>query len=323
MTETSDWYARAAIELAETSELQTEWARGVATDPELLALVDGLPREHRQPSLLFSAAAWCGAPSEAYPIWRAWVLAHGESVAAAAATRRTQTNEVGRCIPLLLGLDRVTATALAPIALLELGAAAGLCLGVDRFSYSFDGGALLGDGAPLLTATTTGQGRTPTTMPNIVWRAGIDLAPLDVRDAMHVRWLDALLPPDRPARHQRLHAAISTLAADPPRLVAGDALATLAGVAADIPPGLTLVVACLGTAVYLPPADRAALPSAVAALGGHLLAFESAASVPGIPDRLTTMTAPKPSPFVLSLDGEPLAYASAHGDRVSWLAATG
>ncbi len=322
MTQTADWYARAAIELAGTSELQTEWARGVATDPELLALIEGLPREHRQPSLLFSAATWCGAPPATYPIWRAWVLAHAESVAAAAATRRTQTNEVGRCIPLLLGLDRVTASAVAPIALLELGAAAGLCLGVDRYSYSFDGGTILGEGAPLLTATTTGEGRTPTRMPNIAWRAGIDLAPLDVRDAAHVRWLDALLPPDRPARHERLHAAISALATDPPRLVAGDAIPTLAAVAADVPPGLTLVVACLGTAVYLPPPDRAALPGAVAALGGHLLEFESPASVPGIPDRLTAMSAPEPTPFVLSLDGEPLAYASAHGDRVSWLSAS-
>jgi hypothetical protein len=313
VTETADWYVRAATELASTSELQTGWARGVASDPELLALIETLPRAHRQPSLLFSVATWCGAPAVGYAQWREWVRGHWGPIAVAAAVRRTQTNEVGRCIPLLIGLDRLGATHPAPIALLELGAAAGLCLGVDRFSYAFDGGEAVGSGSPRLAAITTGEGAPPTRMPHIAWRAGIDLAPLDVR------WLDALLPPDRPDRHERLHAAIATVAADPPPLLVGDALGMLSGVAATIPRGLTIVVACLGTAVYLPPADRAALPDAVAALGGHLLAFESAASLPGIPDRLARMTAPEPTSFVLSLDGEPLAYASAHGDRVSWL----
>lgn len=318
---TAEWYARASVELAATSELQVGWARGIAADPELLALIDELPRPQRQPSLLFSAARWCGAPALAYPRWRAWVLAHWHSIGCAVVGRRTQTNEVGRCIPLLLGLTRFE----GPIALLELGAAAGLCLGVDRYAYFLDGDGdgVLGTGRPLLTAAVTGLGELPTRMPDIVWRAGVDLAPLDVRDVDDVRWLEALLPPDRPDRVARLRAAISTMAADPPRLVAGDALAALPGLAVEAvraAEGATLVVASLGTAVYLPPADRAALPDAVAAVGGHLLAFEPAAAIPGVAERLSRMTAPEPSPFVLSVDGEPLAIATPHGDRVSWLA---
>ncbi len=317
MSATAEWYARAAVELAATSERQMEWALGVADDPELLALIDLLPREHRQPSLLFSVAGWCGAPAAAYPRWREWVVAHWREIGPAAASRRTQTNEVGRCIPLLIGLSAFEGS----IALLELGAAAGLCLAVDRYSYRFDDELVIGTGKPVLTATTSGAGIAPRRMPDIAWRTGIDLAPLDVRDGDDVRWLEALLPPDRPARLARLREAISTVAADPPRLVAGDALTALAGVAADGPAACTLVVASLGTAVYLTPADRAALPDAVAALGGHLVAFEPAVAIPGIPERLAHLTAPEPSAFVLSVDGVPIAHAAPHGDRVSWLSA--
>ena len=201
MSATADWYERAAVELAATSELQVAWARTVASDPELLELIDRLPREHRQPSLLFSVASWCGAPAVADPSWRHWIVTHWPAIEDAARTRRTQTNEVGRCIPLLLGLDRIRT---GPIALLELGAAAGLCLALDRYSYRFDDGPVLGVGAPLLTTTTTGAGTAPIALPDIVWRRGVDLAPLDVTDADDVRWLDALLPPDRPERRARL-----------------------------------------------------------------------------------------------------------------------
>ena len=315
---TAEWYARAAVDLAATSEQQVAWALGVAGDGELLALIDELPREHRQPSLLFAVAAWCGVTAVGYSEWRDGVVANWGSIGRAAASRRTQTNEVGRCIPLLIGLSRFD----GPIALIELGAAAGLCLAVDRYAYSFDGDPVIGAGWPELTTTTSGTGAAPTRMPEIVWRAGVDLAPLDVRDADDVRWLEALLPADRPARLARLRAAIATVRADPPRVVAGDALAMLPELAAEAraaAPTATLVVASLGTAVYLPPHDRAALRDAAAALGAHLVAFETAAALPGLAERLARRHAPEPTPFVLSVDGEPLAHASAHGDRLSWL----
>lgn len=322
MSATADWYRRAAVELAATSERQVDWALGVTGDPELLALIEALPREHRQPSLLFAAAAWCGAPAADYPRWREWVVAHWDDVADVARTRRTQTNEVGRCIPLLVALDRIP----GPIALLELGAAAGLCLALDRYSYRFDDDPPIGSGEPLLATTTTGVGTAPTRMPEIVWRRGIDLHPLSPTAPDDRRWLEALLPPDRPARLARLRAALAAVADDPPLVVAGDALSALpsvAAVAAEEAPGATLVVASLGTLVYLPPADRAALAPAVREAGGRLVTFEAAGALPGVLERMRGLSAPHPTPFVLALDGEPLAHAAAHGDRISWLSQIG
>jgi len=320
VTSTADWYERAAVELAATSELQVAWARAVAGDPEFLALIDRLPPEHRQPSLLFSVAIWCGAPAVADPTWRRWVVEHWPAIEDAARTRRTQTNEVGRCIPLLIGLDRITAADPRPIALIELGAAAGLCLALDRYSYRFDDGPALGNGTPLL-ATTTGGGTLPTRTPDIVWRRGVDLAPLDVTDADDVRWLEALLPPDRPERRARLHAAIAAVRDDPPLVVAGDALAALPELAAAAraeAPDATVVVASLGTLVYLPAAQREAIVDAASHLGAHLLTFEGARVLPGVAAAMQGRSAPHPTPFVLAVDGEPIAHAGPHGDRVSW-----
>ena len=323
MSATADWYGRAAVELAATSELQVAWARTVAGDPELLELIDRLPREHRQPSLLFSVASWCGAPADADPSWRQWIVAHWPAIEDAARTRRTQTNEVGRCIPLLIGLDRILETDPRPIALLEVGAAAGLCLALDRYSYRFDDGSVLGAGSsPLLTTTTTGTGRAPTRMPDIVWRRGVDLAPLDVTDADDVRWLEALLPPDRPERRARLLAAVAAAHDDPPLVVRGDALAALPALAAAAraeAPGATLVIAALGTLVYLAPDERNGVVDAASALGARLLTFEGAGVLPGVAEGLRGLSAPHPTPFVLAVDGEPLAHAGPHGDRVSWL----
>lgn len=48
-------------------------------------------------------------------------------------TRRTQTNEVARCALLLPVLTRLP----APLALIEVGAAAGLGLRLDRWAYRY------------------------------------------------------------------------------------------------------------------------------------------------------------------------------------------
>jgi hypothetical protein len=321
---TPAWYRRAAIELAGTSALQVSWALGIADDDTVVALIDRLPLEHRQPSLVFSVARWLGAPAEGWPDFRSWLVAEWPRVEAAARERRTQTNEVGRCAPLLAALDRIT----GPLALLELGASAGLCLGVDAYSYRFDDGPVVGEGQPLLSCTTSGSGEAPRRLPEIVWRRGIDLAPLSIDPASEsaaddLAWLEALLPPDRPERLERLREACETLAADAPEVIEGDALEALPAVVASAPSGAALVIVTLGTLVYLPPADRVAIARFAADIGARLVTLEPVTALPDVGARLTALTAPDPTHFVLALDGEPIAYSSAHGDRLSWLTPVG
>jgi hypothetical protein len=59
--------------------------------------------------------------------------------------------------------------------------------------------------------------------------------------------------------------------------------------------------------------------SAAADLGARLVTMEPVGVLPDVAARLDALSAPRPTPFVLALDGEPIAYASAHGDALSWL----
>ncbi|NQX25948.1 DUF2332 domain-containing protein [Microbacteriaceae bacterium VKM Ac-2854] len=307
---TAEWYRRAAGELAGTSAVQVGWAHAIAADPEVIALIEQLPREHRQPSLLFSVARYLGA--DANTDMRDWLRAHWVDAARLAASRKTQTNEANRCAPLVAALAQLPDE---PIALIEVGASAGLCLVPERYSYDF-GDTTLGDGAPRLSCVVTG-GATPTRRPRIAWRRGIDLHPLDARDADDRRWLHALLPPDRPERAERLAEALDRIDADPPVIVAGDALAALPAVLASVPPGLRIVVASLGTLIYLSPADRQAIVGLTRSV--HLVTLEPESALPELAAARAALVAAEPTPFILALDGRPLACVSPHGDRLSWL----
>ncbi len=315
--ETRAWYLRAARELAATSARQVEWCLGVADDPRMLGLLDTLPHAARQPSLLFAVAAWLGAPDAPYLEWADAVLARSAELARELPRRRVQTNEPGRCVPLVVALDRIP----GPLALVELGASAGLCLLPERYGYRVrtgDGVGTLGDGAPVLEARVDDAALVPHALPDIRWRRGVDLAPLDVDDPDDVRWLEASLPPDRPDRVARLRRAIETARADPPLVRAGDALGTLASAAAEAPPDATLVVASLGTAVYLPPSEREGLLAAIAAVGARAVTFEARGALPRVAERWDALAregqADADAAFVLALDGEPLASGTPHGD---------
>jgi hypothetical protein len=62
--------------------------------------------------------------------------------------------------------------------LLEVGTAAGLCLYPDRYTYRY-GEHTVGSSGPVLECTATGT-VPPGHLPEVVWRAGLDLNPLDV-----------------------------------------------------------------------------------------------------------------------------------------------
>ena len=132
------WFASA--EARGHSPCYEEWANGVASCPALLASLEQLPPIKRQPNLIFGVARWLGAAAPApFSAFRDWLLDHWPEVQGEAQKRRTQTNEVGRCAVLL----PVLAALPPPLALLELGASAGLCLYPDRYGYRYGNHPLL------------------------------------------------------------------------------------------------------------------------------------------------------------------------------------
>jgi len=317
--DTESWYRGfGELEARGQSAIYEEWALGVAGDPALISLIEQLPLQKRQPNLLFACARLLGAPEAGYPSFRRWLLQQWSAVVPEALSRSTQTNEARRCASLLPALDLIP----GPLALLEVGASAGLCLFPDRYSYSYDGeehvDPTTGPSSVFLECTTTGGMPRLTTVPQVAWRAGLDLRPLDVRNTDDMHWLETLVWPEQHERRERLRAAIRIAAEDPPRIVREDA-SELASLAAQAPPGATLVVITSAVLVYLPFAERMRFVDSVRALDAHWVSLEGLRGLPTVRAALPD-DGGSDGRFVLALDEVPLAFSGPHGTSLDWIA---
>jgi hypothetical protein len=290
-------------------------ARTVAQDAAVLGFLDALPRPKRQPNLLFAAAYYLlGHPADSTAL-RDLVGRRGTELAALMTARRTQTNEPARCATLLPALAQLP----GPLALIEVGASAGLTLLFDRYSYDYAGHRIAGQDpqAPTLQCAPHGPVPLPGGLPEITWRAGLDLSPLDVTDDDDVRWLSCLVWPGEGDRADRLAAAIDAARRDPPAVHRGDLLTDLPALAAQAPAGATLVVYHSAVLAYVSPAGRQQFAGIVRGLGAVWLSNEGPGVLPGI-----TAPAAEGSPFVLVRDGRaPLAVTDSHGTWLQWLPA--
>ncbi|MEN3608359.1 DUF2332 domain-containing protein [Plantactinospora sp. ZYX-F-223] len=281
----------------------------VSGDEELLDLIGTLPPAKQQPNLLFGVVRLLGGPVEDPAAFHEYAVANWPAIAAQMRTRATQTNEAGRCALLLPVLNSLP----QPLALLEVGASAGLCLYPDRYAYRY-GDHLLGTGEPLLDCAATAVAP-PTRLPEVVWRAGLDLNPLDVTDPADVAWLEATIWPEHAHRRARLSVAARVAAAEPPLLVRGDLVDDLPALAAQAPPGATLVVFHTSVLYQVPAPRRQAFAELVRGLPGHWIANEAPEVLPyyGLPE-------PPSDAFynVLALDGRPLAWTRGHGQAMVW-----
>ena len=110
-----------------------------------------------------------------------------------------------------------------PLALIEIGASAGLNLRWDHYAYDYGGRAAGVPSSPLtIECELVGPHLPPLDPPPVVWRAGVDLAPVDASDPADARWLRACLWPDQPARQARLAAALEIARSHPVDIRRGD-----------------------------------------------------------------------------------------------------
>ncbi|HEY9477794.1 MAG TPA: DUF2332 domain-containing protein [Microbacteriaceae bacterium] len=322
MGRTADWYQNfARTEARGQSAVYEDWASGVAVDLDVLRLLHELPLAKRQPNLIFAVSRLLGAPETGYAKFRLWLQAEWPRVAAEARVRSTQTNEPGRCAALLPLLARLP----QPLALLEVGASAGLCLYPDRYSYSYNGSHRLdpaaGGSTVLLSSATTGAVPLPARLPDIVWRAGIDLAPLNVRDRADSTWLQTLIWPEQQERLARIRSAMAIVRAEPPRIVKGDAVERLPDLAAQAPAHATLVVVNSGTLVYLSRLNRQRFADTVRSTGAHWISYEGTAVIAEVERRLPQP--PATGLFALAENGHPVAFAAPHGQSIHWIQRAG
>ena len=128
--------------------------------PRSHAWLETLPEDKRQPNLVFAAARWHGVPAPGpYAGLRDALLADDGTIRATILERATQTNEAGRLATLVPAFAMLAGG--EPIALLEVGASAGLCLYPDRWGYEWatdDGRRTAGPAAPTLRCAVRGDG---------------------------------------------------------------------------------------------------------------------------------------------------------------------
>ena len=255
-------------------------AESVADDVAVAGFVASLPPGQRpaEPAVRRERAATCSARRRHPPAAEraGWPESPAE-LAQVILARRVQTNEPGRCAVLLPGLAQLP----QPLALIDVGASAGLTLLLDRYSYDYAGRRIAGSDphAPVLRCQPSGPLPLPRQVPAITWRAGLDLNPLDVTADDDVRWLSCLVwPEEGRARAQRLAAAVASARRDPPPVHRGDLLTGLPALAAQAPPDATLVIYHCSVLYQVPAREREQFAATVRRLGARSLSSESPAS---------------------------------------------
>jgi len=232
-------------------------------------------------------------------------------------SRTTQTNEPARCSVLLPLLARLN----QPLALIEVGAAAGLCLLPDRYGYDYGGYRIEppSPDAPCFRCTPSATTPLPQTSPTVGWRCGLDLHPLDVDRPSAMAWLETLVWPGQESRVQALRAAIAVARADPPQVRQGDLCTDLLAVAALAPEGMQLVIYHSAVLGYVGShAARRAFAEMVNQIGAVWISNEAQSVFP----QFAGSAPPPPGPghFLLAINGTPVAWTGAHGQSIEWFA---
>ena len=195
----------------------------VAESPTLLALARECRVAQPIPNLLFAAvkrlvadapdspladlyecAARGEPPTAALPhAFERFCNAHRDPIITLVRSRGVQTNEVGRCSHLMPAFGIVVRTAERALALIDVGAGAGLNLLWNRFDYRYSDGSVFGSGQSLVRIDCESRGRMPDIpagFPEIAYRMGLDLHPINLADDNEYRWLQALIWPDHADR---------------------------------------------------------------------------------------------------------------------------
>jgi hypothetical protein len=243
---------------------------------------------------------------------------HADRIRAVMLVRSTQTNEPARCAVLLPLLARLP----QPLALLEVGASAGLCLLPDRYAYDYGTMRLESDvpatiSPPIFACRPGGPVPVPAALPAIVWRRGLDLNPIDLQSSADVAWLETLVWPGQTDRADRLRAAIAIARHEPPPVVQGDLLEDLEAIMAQAPAAATLVVFHTAVLAYVAsPADRNRFADAMRESDAVWISNEAPGVFPWMAE--TAPPAPAPGRFLLAVDGTPVAWTGPHGQSIDW-----
>ena len=335
----------AGTEAEESSPLYHRLALAVADDPEMLALAAHARSGQPPANLLLGAVHFLllrspahvladyyadltpapRPPAEAATPFRDFCLERRAALVEMLRTRLVQTNELRRCAYLLPAFSWIAAQTRRPLALIEVGASAGLNLLFDRYAYRYalgDAAVCAGEpGSPVeidagccvVSGATLSLGA-----PSIACRTGIDLNPVDLAEEDAYTWLRALIWPEHHDRVRRLAAARTLWRAQPPVLVRGDAV--------DVLPALLDAVAEEATpVVFHTHVLNQFTPAAADALEAIFRRHAATRQIHRLGNDLGGGTAKQYVLRARVYQGEAmqetvLGYADGHARRIEWLA---
>ncbi|WP_422367760.1 DUF2332 domain-containing protein [Pelagibius sp.] len=321
LEELSQSYRRfAQAEAHGVSAVYEDLALFIGDSPELLGFIATFPDERRQPNLFLAAVRHlAGVPASGDGLVRV-VRERPQDLRRIMLKRTTQTNEPARCATLLPLLARLP----QPLALVEVGASAGLCLLPDRYGYDYGDVSLRpelpsGTMPPEFPCKVGGNTPLPMALPRVVWRRGLDLNPLDPGSQSDVAWLQTLVWPGQEERAERLQAAVTVARQDPPKVQRGDLFVDLDKIIEAAPDEATLVVFHSAVLAYIGEEERReAFAEKMMNASAVWISNES----PRVFPRIAAQAPPSPTEgsFLLSIDGQPVAWTGPHGQSLDWFA---
>jgi hypothetical protein len=320
----ADQYTRfAEVEAAPTSPIYQALCLHVAKSDTLLRFLAELPKEKRQPNLFLAALRLVAGVPENTGALDEIIRCQGDSVQQVMVSHRTQTNEPARCAVLLPSLAQLP----QPLALLEVGASAGLCLLPDYYAYEYGGSTVAPStsglvAAPVFPCAVNQETPVPKNNVEVVWRAGLDLNPLDIRSDQDADWLRVLVWPEHHERAARLNLALALAKNTPTKLRQGDLLNDLRALATSAPDAATLVIFHTAVLAYVSARrDRENFVSTVRDLDAVWISNEAPQVFPDLAK--TAPSPPSPDMFLLAIDGEAVAWTAPHGQSIHWFGEVG
>lgn len=300
------------------SSRYVELAYAVTDSEALLGFISSLPAHKQQPNLVFAAIRHLYGTPRSAQHFTDLVASHAEPIRALILQRSTQTNEPGRCASLLPALGLLP----EPLALLEVGASAGLCLLPDCYGYNYGTFQLRPPHesvppAPVFSCRVDAATPLPNRVPQVVWRAGLDLNPINLHDPEQAAWLETLVWPGQEARAERLRGAMAVARTRAPLVLQGNLLTDLPDLAKKAPEGATLVIFHSAVLAYLTAEESQRFVGLVRELDAVWISNESPDVLPELGGKLNEPL--PPDQFLLCMDGEPLAVTAPHGQSIRWL----
>ena len=344
------WFAK--NQLRGYSPVYERIALAVAKDRQVLEMVRAAPPMAHMPPLLLAAVHYLllegrehpladvfegRSDADPAPLFLDLCRARADDVATLLATRRIQTNECGRSAVVGPALTWLAAPSGQPVALVDVGASAGLNLLCDQFRLDYgEHGATGPTDSPVWVDCRVIAGRPPIAerLPPMAARVGIDRSPVDLGDPDDVRWLLACVWPGT-GRLERTAAAMRLAQADPPYVAAGDADEVLPGVISDLPDRSMVVVVTTWAFAYFLVEDRRRFVELLATLSHRRPVAWLSAEAAGVVEALNDAVAAEPAPKhdetdfnvlgVVSFDrgergAQLLGYVHQHGAWIDWRA---